>query len=312
MQKVEQTQRLGYRHHVRCPECGGDELVTDPETGEVTCNGCGLVLQEEMLSREPEWRAFTPQEQATKLRVGPPSTYTMYDKGLSTSFQWYTDVSGKTLPLATRLKMRRLQKWNTRAAFRSSIYRNLAKAMSELNHLADKLHIPKAVTEEAALIYRKALEKKLVRGRSISGILAASLYAACRLTRTPRNLRTIVEASTKERKEITRCYRLIQRNLNLAIPLDDPEQYVAQIASKVHISPKTQYHATQLLRQAKERKVIVGKGPVGLAAAAIYIASIMNFEKITQKKIDDAAGVTEVTVRNRYKRMAKDLGLSEI
>ena len=286
--------------------------MTDPEAGEIACNKCGLVLPEKALSLEPEWRAFTPEERATKTRVGASTSLTKFDKGLSTSFQPYTDVSGKTLPFETRLKMLRLRRWNMRAVLHSSVHRNLSLAMTELKNLSDKLHIPKSVQEEAALIYRKALSEGLVRGRSISSIIAASLYMACRLTRTPRNLNAIGKASTRNKKEIARCYRLIQQKLKLKMPVDDPMKYVSKIASKTGLSQKTQNLATDLLQKAKKINAVVGKGPMGLAAAALYIASIINIQKITQKELADAAGVTEVTVRNRYKKLAKDLRLREI
>jgi len=296
----------------RCPECGGNKFVTDAETGEMICNSCGLVLQDRTISQKPEWRAFTPEERETKTRVGMPTSLTQFDKGLSTSFQPYTDVSGKTLPFDTRQKMIRLRKWNTRAVFHSSLNRNLSQAMTELKTLADKTHIPEDVVEEAALIYRRALREGLVRGRSISSLIAASLYMACRMTRTPRNLKTIVEASSRGKKEVARCYRLIHRELGLKIPVDDPMKYISKIASKLGISQKTQNRAVKLLQQAEKMKASTGKGPVGLAAAALYTASIIEGEKITQKDLANVAGVTEVTVRNRYKRLAKDLGLKDI
>jgi transcription initiation factor TFIIB len=56
--------------HERCPECGGDEFVTDLEAGEVACRRCGLVLQEAMLDQRPEWTAFTLEEREEKSRGG--------------------------------------------------------------------------------------------------------------------------------------------------------------------------------------------------------------------------------------------------
>lgn len=293
----------------RCPECGGKEFITDPEVGEITCSRCGLVLQEQMLNQKPEWRAFTPEERKAKIRVGSPTSLKQFDKGLSTTFQPYRDTYGKSLPMKERLKMMRLRKWNIRARMHSSAERNLSQAMYELTRLSDKLHIPKNVEENAALIYRKALDKGLIRGRSIKSIAAASLYAACRLTQTPRSLKDIVEASTRNRKEIARCYRLLQRNLEMNMPVDEPIKYVPKIASKARLDQKTQNLAIELLQKAKKMKAVVGKGPAGMAAAALYIAATMNGENITQRELAKAAGVTEVTVRNRYKGLDKILGL---
>jgi transcription initiation factor TFIIB len=263
-----------------------------------------------MLDQRPEWRAYTPDEVKTKARVGPPTSYSSYDKGLSTTFQTTRGYDGKQLSTKTRLKMTRLRRWDYRAKMHTSIDRNLSQAMSELERLADKLHIPKSVKDEAALIYRKALDVGLVRGRSISSIVAASIYAACRFTETPRKINEIVKVSSKSRKEITRCYRLIVRNLELKMPIMNPEIYISKIASKVGLDQKTVLRASEIVRQAKNVHALLGKGPAGMAAAALYIASHDNPKKITQKHLADAAEVTEVTVRNRYKKLMEDLNLN--
>ena len=284
----------------RCPMCGSKELVTDSGSGEVVCSKCGLVIEDLMLEQKPEWRTFTPEETRAKARTGPLTSLKQFDKGLSTTFQPYKDTYGRSLPMRERLKMMRLRKWNNRARVHSSANRNLSQAMNELTHLSDKLHVPASVEENAALIYRRALDEGLIRGRSIKGISAASLYAACRLTQTPRSLKEVAEACNESRKDISKCYRLLQRELEMNIPVPDPTRYVPKIASKAGLSQKTQNTAIQLLQEAKKRNAIVGKGPISMAAATLYIAAAMNSETISQRKIAEAAGVTDVTIRNRY------------
>jgi len=304
------VQRLGVG---RCPICGSKELVTDSGSGEVVCNKCGLVIEDLMLEQKPEWRAFTPEETRAKARTGPLTSLKKFDKGLSTTFQPYKDTYGRSLPMRERLKMMRLRKWNIRARVHSSAERNLSQAMTELTRLSDKLHIPASVGENAAFIYRKALDEGLIRGRSIKSIAAAALYAACRLTRTPRSLKEVAEASTRSRKDISRFYRLLHRELEMNMPVPDPAKYVSKIASKVGLSQKTQNTAIQLLQEASKRNAIVGKGPMGMAAATLYIAAAMNGETITQREVAEAAGVTEVTIRNRYQDLDRlfDLGLKK-
>ena len=309
MLKTKDVRRQMLVQQGRCPECGGRDLVTDLETGEVACSQCGLVLQDEVLDSKPEWRAFTPEETRTKARTGPPTSLKQFDKGLSTTFQPYKDTYGRALPLPERLKMMRLRKWNIRARVHSSAERNLSQAMNELTRLSDRLHIPDSVEENAAFIYRKALDRGLIRGRSIKSIAAASLYAACRLQSTPRSLKEVAEASTRRRKEISRGYRLLQQNLDITMPVDDPAKYVSKIASSVRLDQATENLAIRLLQKAKKIKADVGKGPTGIAAAAIYIAAIMNKSKVTQRELAKAAGVTEVTVRNRYGGLNKSLNL---
>jgi transcription initiation factor TFIIB len=294
----------------KCPECTNKNFVHDYDTGETVCGACGLVLYEHMLDKGPEWRAFTQQEKTSRSRVGGPTSYSVHDKGLSTTIsQIDRDAFGRKLPLTTRLLMWRLRKWQIRSRVHSSIDRNLAQAMSELDRLSGKVYIPPPIKEKAAVIYRKALDKGLVRGRSIASVTAAALYAACRGSGTPRTLREIAEASLVDKKDVARCYRLLLRELDVHMPIADPLTYVSKIAEKNGISGKTQGAAIAILREARRKRAVAGKDPMGLAAAALYIACLQNNEKKTQKDIAEAAGVTEVTVRNRYKSLKKQLNL---
>jgi len=294
----------------KCPECGSGNLVHDYDTGETVCGDCGLVLYEQMMDKGPEWRAFTQEEKASRSRVGVPTSYSVHDKGLSTAIsQVDRDAFGRKLPLSTRLQMWRLRKWQIRSRVHSSIDRNLAQAMAELDRLSDKVYIPPPIKEKAAVTYRKALDKGLVRGRSIAAIAAAALYAACRGSGTPRTLREIAEASLVDKKDVARCYRLLLRELGVHMPIADPLTYVSKIAENTGISGRTQGTAIGILREARKKRAAAGKDPMGLAAAALYIACLQNNEKKTQKDIAEAAGVTEVTVRNRYKTLKRQLNL---
>ena len=293
-----------------CPECGNPNLIEDRDRGEIVCGACGLVIHENVMDEGPEWRAFTQEEKRQRNRVGTPISLSVHDKGLSTVIDRVNrDAFGRQLPTSTRLQMLRLRKWQIRARVHSSVDRNLAQAMAELDRLSDKIRVPTSVKEQAALIYRRALDKGLVRGRSILAIAAASLYAACRFTQTPRTLKEIAEASLVKKKDIARCYRLLLRELDMKMPMMDPIRRVPKIASKLGINEKSQQTAIDILRKAEEKKIIAGKDPMGLAAAAIYIACVLENERKTQREVAEITGVTEVTVRNRYKGLTKDLGL---
>jgi len=294
-----------------CPECGSNNLVEDFDLGEVICQSCGLVLSEHAINRGPEWRAFTKEERDERGRVGLPTSFSIHDKGLSTVIDRVNrDAYGRQLPLATRLEMLRLRKWQIRTRVHSSADRNLAQAMADLDRLTDKLHIPNPIKERAAVIYRKALESGLVRGRSIAAIAAASLYAACRLSETPRTLKDLAAATRIRKKDVARCYRLLVRELDLRMPVEDPVKCVSKIATKVDISMPTQRRAMDIINEARRKGIVAGKDPMGLAAAALYVACVLEQEKKTQKEIAEVANVTEVTVRNRYKGLKESLNLN--
>ncbi len=291
-----------------CPECGGENLIEDYDQGEIICRDCGLVISENVMNRGPEWRAFTKEERDERGRVGIPTSFSIHDKGLSTVIERVNrDAYGRKLPLDRRLEMLRLRKWQIRTRVNSSIDRNLAQAMAELDRLTDKIHVPSPIKEKAAIIYRKALDNGLVRGRSIAAIAAASLYAACRASETPRTLKEIAAASRIRKKDVARCYRLLLRDLEMRMPVEDPTKCISKISSRVDVSMQTQRRALDILRMAKKIGIVAGKDPMGLAAAALYVACVLEGEKKTQKEIAEVANVTEVTVRNRYKNLKETL-----
>ncbi len=293
--------------HIRCPECGGSHIVKDMEIGEFVCGECGLVIRGNILDRGPEWRAFTPEERQAKSRVGAPNRYSRYDKGLSTTIMIDRDAYGRRLPPEVRRQMWRLRKWQIRSKMHLSTSRNLLHAMTELERLAEKLHTSSSVQEMAAVIYRKALNMDLVRGRCIAAIVAAALYAACRFTKIPRTLKEVAEASVRDKGELARCYRLLIQKLDIQMPPDDPLDYVSKIAEKALITGETQGMAIKIVREAKRKRVTLGKDPSGLAAAALYIASQSKNERVTQSDLSHAASVTEVTIRNRKKELLEEL-----
>lgn len=294
---------------LRCPDCGSTNIVYDEEAGEYICANCGLVISDATLYRGPEWRAFTPEEKAKKRRVGAPTAYSRYDKGLSTIIRLERDASGRPLSPEVKRQMWRLRRWQTRSRMHASKDRNLMQAMNELERLSEKLYIPSSVQETAAVIYRKALDRDLVRGRSIAGIVAAALYAACRFTKTPKTLKEIVETSLRDEKEISREYRMLVRRLDIKMPIEEPLHYVSKIAEKAGISGEAEGLAVRIIREAQTRHITTGKDPSGLAAAALYVACQLKSEKVTQKQIAQAANVTEVTIRNRKRQLAKVLNL---
>ncbi|RLG85493.1 MAG: transcription initiation factor IIB [Thermoprotei archaeon] len=294
----------------RCPS---GNIVFDEEHGEWICADTGEVIAERVIDRGPEWRAFTAEEKERRSRAGAPLTATLHDSGLSTVIDWHDrDATGKKLDLKKRLELIRMRKWQTRTRIQSSIDRNLAQAINELERIAEQLGLPRLVREEAAIIYRKAVEKELVRGRAIECVVAAALYAACRLHRIPRTLDEIAKYTRCGRKEVARCYRLLVRELDLRVPLVDPADYAQRIASILGLSGFTIKTAIEIIEKAKRIGITAGKDPAGVAAAAVYIAALLNDERRTQKEVAAAAGVTEVTVRNRYKELIRILDMNEL
>lgn len=293
-----------------CGRCGQGGLITDDESGETCCSKCGFVVTEKIQETGPEWRSFARDERGDRARAGAPTSLSMHDMGLATIINPANkDATGKPLAASMKSTIERLRTWDNRSQVHEPVDRNFRQAFGELNRLKDKMALSDAVIEKAAYIYRKALDKGLVRGRSISALMASALYAACRDTSTARNLKDIEKSANIKRKDIARCYRLLVKELDLDMPVADPIQCVSRIASHIGISEKTKRYAILVLKDAQRLEVSAGKDPMGLAAAALYLACAKYGEEKTQRNIALAANVTEVTIRNRYKGLKESLGI---
>ena len=299
---------ISLKSGIVCPECGYTRFFEDPVRGEKICARCGLVIEENIIDTSQEWRAFDDEQKARRARTGAPLTPTKHDKGLTTEIGKGTGEIFKVVP-EKRAQYYRLAKWQKRLV--ESKDRNLSFAFSELQRLVSFLGLPKGVHEEVARKYEEAVDKGLVRGRSMESVIAALLYAVCRELGTPRALEEIADASGVDKREIGRTYRYIARSLNIKILPASPEEYIPRFASLLGLSDRVQARAIQILKKAKKHDITSGKGPRGVAAAAVYIAAVLEGEKKTQREIADAVGVTEVTIRNRFKELVEKLGIVE-
>jgi transcription initiation factor TFIIB len=289
----------------RCPRCSKDAIVTDAETGEMICSRCAFVINERLVDSGPEWRSFLG-DKTNKARTGDGTFLTIHDMGLATIINpTNKDSTGKPISHSMKSNIKRLRIWDSRTKSQESIDRNFQRAFTELGRMKDKLAVSDAVVEKAAYIYRKAMDKKLVRGRSISAMIVASLYAACRDSGTPRTLNDLSTVANIKRGDLTLCYRLLVRELDLKMPVVDSIQCVSRIASIAGLSEKTKRYAMKILKKAKQIEISSGKDPMGMAASALYISTVRMGEIHSQKEIAQAAGVTEVTLRNRCKDLKK-------
>jgi transcription initiation factor TFIIB len=95
----------------------------------------------------------------------------------------------------------------------------------------------------------------------------------------------------------------------LEIEPADPKQYVPRFASKLDASTEIQEKAKEIIDVCTEAGLLSGKSPTGFAAAAIYAASLLCDDRVTQQTVAEAANVTEVTIRTRYQEQLEEIGL---
>jgi transcription initiation factor TFIIB len=294
-----------------CPQCNRSLLLEDKENGELVCRTCGLVIQEEMINQGPEKITRIPEERDKLRRVGVPTRHSYFDKGLSTIIGGSKDSSGTPLSANTKRQMWRFRRWHIQSQIQHSHDRNLQKAMNELLLLSDKLQIPFSIREIASVLYRKILDRNLIKGRRIATLVAGALYVACRFTETPRTLNEIVLTSNQKRTDVSRAYRFIINKLNIKMPIHDPLKYISKIATKGVISEQSQNLAHRILQRAKRRRLTAGRDPIGIAASVLYIACQIRNENVTQKEVADAANTTEVSLRNIRNVLARKMDLKD-
>ena len=308
--EVGQHDILIHEDHKACPVCNSTERFVDNSRAEVCCARCGLVLDENLIDHGPEWRAFDHEQRDKRTRTGAPLTYTISDKGLNTTIDWKDkDIHGHKIPERNKAQIYRLRKWNKRMRVSGAGERNLAFALSELDRDSSRLGIPRSVREDAAIIYRSAAKNKLIRGRSIEVVVASALYAACRRCNIPRTLDEIAIASNVSKKQVGKTYRFLSRELNIKLKPTSPSDYISRFASKLGLSGEVQAKAIEIINKAVKSGLSSGKGPTGVAAAALYIASLLLGERKTQKEVSEISGVTEVTIRNRYKELSEKIDM---
>jgi len=295
---------------VKCPECGSENVYRDPRTGEYVCKKCHVVMSDDQIDMGKDWRSFENSDKQENVGTGSPMKYTKINKGLETMIERSgRDLRGNKLSTKSRAQMYRLIKWHKRSSISNSMQRNLSIALTELRRIASYLNIPNSLIETAALLYRKTVEKGLIRGRLIEAVVAAVLYSVCRTYNVPRTLNEMAEASGLTKKEIGRTYRFIVKELDISVPLTDPTYYISRFVSVLNLSAEVESKGKQIVKKAISSGLISGRGPTGVAAAAVYIAALMSGERRTQKEVANVAGVTEVTIRNRYRELKAKLKL---
>jgi transcription initiation factor TFIIB len=295
-----------------CSLCSSqDQMVTDPDSGEIICSNCGQVISEKALETQAEWRAFTTDEVNNRSRTGMPTSLARHDKGLATIIgRANKDASGQVLDAAMRTTMERLRTWDFRTQAYTPTDRNLRQAFEHLDKLKDKLGLSDAIIEKTAYIYRKAQVSGMVRGRTINSVLAASLYITCREMGISRTLKDITAVSNIKRKELAKMYRLMVFELDVKIPIVDPLKCIAKISNKLNLSEKTKRQAINIMNDVTKKEISAGKDPMGIAATVLYLSCLKTGENRNQIDIANAAGVTEVTIRNRFKDLKRRFNLN--
>jgi transcription initiation factor TFIIB len=289
-----------------CPLCSSGSIVFDSETSETICSSCGMVVRDNIESMGPEWRSYSGEDIESKSRTGMPSSLAFHDMGLSTFISYSNvDANGVAISAEQRNKVQRMRRWNKISSNNRSYHRNLKNAFAILSTIKDKLSLSDVLIEKAAYNYRKALDKKIIKGRSIRALIVAAVYAACRDMSVPRTLEEISVAANTDAIFAGKCYRLLVQNLELRLPVIDSNKYLARIANKAKVSEKTYRAALEMLSTIKGDPISHGKDPNALAVAVLYAACLNEGENVSQAQVAVAGDISIVTLRKRFQDVRK-------
>lgn len=296
------------KEKIYCNYCNKSKFVTDTVIGEIACSNCGYVISENAEDRGIERRLISSSVDTT--RTGPGLTLKRHDRGLNTIIGIQNkDSVGKPLSVKTTQTFSRLRKWDSRTQTKNSADRNLRVALQEFDKIQSKLSLSDPVIERASLFYRKAIERNIIRGRTVKSIAAACLYASCRDLECSRTLNEIAKQFVIQRKELAKAYRVLFRELGFTVSIADPIKSISKIASKLSITEKTVRKAVQILDLAQDARIVSGKNPEIIAATAIYAACMITGELKSQTSLAEAAGTSTVSIRNRIKEFKTKLDL---
>jgi len=293
-----------------CPECQS-ALIDDVHNGEKICSGCGLVAMEQMSDYGPESRGANLEDKMKLARATGQTTYSQHDLGIRTEIAMGTkDYSGKTINAEMINQMYNLRKWQTRIRVASPRERRLANILSKIGETCQALSLSKNVLETASMIYRNFEGQFDAKGKSVTCMSAATIYMACKQCDVVRSLDEICKATGSAKEEsmnvklTAKYYRMLVMELgSQTAPVVTLDKYISKIANLAKLEVRVERLAAEIAEKTQDHNLADGKAPNGLAAAYLYISSILLGQSMLQRDVSSIAGITEVTIRNRCKEI---------
>ncbi|ELZ28859.1 transcription initiation factor IIB [Halosimplex carlsbadense 2-9-1] len=277
-----------------CPECEGPLRSDDSET---VCASCGLVVAEDNIDHGPEWRSFEDDE-TNRERTGAPLTRSRHDRGLSTEIGRSTRLKGRK-----RRRMARMRRQHNRTKIGSKAERNQVYGFTEIRRLVSALGLSDHIRDRACVLFESAQDEDLLRGRSLEGFAAATVYATCRTAEVSRTIDEVVADARASKAELSAAYDALNRDLGLPTGPIDPAEYLARFASDLDLPQGLEGRARELVERTRELNHVDGRNPAGVAAGCLYTAADERSYPLTQAEAADAADVTPVTLRATYQAL---------
>lgn len=294
----------------QCTECGNTTMANDEQRGEIVCTKCGLVANSQIFSSNPEWRAYNVEEINKRSRVKIHKT-NWNTKDIQTVIGGkYLDFDGNPLDFSDQVNYTRLSKIDSRS--HDNIIQRLIIVKIDLKRIRSHMGFSHDVYESALTLYQLALQKNMIKGRSKIEMLSAALYLASRKKKAAITIKDISKAANIPVKKLARNIRIFLRFIDMKRIIQDPVNMVHRISDRLELTMLTRKVAVEILGDAREKRLFIGKSPISLAAAALYIATVKTGERRTQQQIAKAAQTTPITIRKRFKELINKLEIENL
>ena len=293
-----------------CPECKSS-LIDDMQNGEIICSGCGVVVDDQITDSGPETISSNLEDKMKLARATGQTTYSQHDLGITTEISISAkDFSGKRINNEVANQMNHLRKWQQRVRVSTPKERRLANVLTKMGETCESLNLSKNVLETTSMIYRNLDGHMDVKGKSVACITAATIYMACKQCDVVRSLeeicREIVPAKDVKSKTklAARYYRTMVMEMGaIKAPVLTMDKYISKIANMTQTEVRVERLALEIAEKTKDNSISDGKSPNGIAAAYLYVSSVLLGQNVLQRDVSSIAGVTEVTIRNRCKEI---------
>lgn len=182
---------------------------------------------------------------------------------------------------------------------------NSQQILHDFHVLKNSLGLSEIIIDKAKCIIGSASKKGLARGRSHATIVAAAVYIACRESEAPRPLHDIAAIAEVKQKILGRYCKILMNKLYLNLPTIDLSKCIMRLADMIKANERAKHLATIMMNEIVKQEISAGKNPMAVAASILYICCEKAGNHITQRSVANAAGISEVTLRNRFKELKR-------
>ncbi|KAM1130547.1 hypothetical protein ACFX19_045886 [Malus domestica] len=287
-----------------CSDCKKyTQVVIDHRSGDTICTDCGLIVEAFSIDVTAEWRNFADKDpKEDRARVGA-SLNPLLDNGILTTCISQEKKQNKNKDNAEGVvpPNNRLNNVAT-----SNPQMSLAKATEYLEAMACRLDnhgLPEGVLYDAKVLYKKAVDKKICRGRKFGAMMAACLFLSCQENHSSRTPKEIAGAANgPSMKEITKMVKLLKEELELVSKATDAGDLWRRYCSNLGMNSIQDRKAVEETLK-NLAKLDIRRSPTSVVAAVLYMIVKLASNGKTVEDVQQETGASVGTIKSTYKEI---------